>query len=263
MTRHHACRRGVSLPNYFYGGGQEGGRRAGTENVMQVVGLGAAAALVSAEGPRLRAHMGAMAQRLLAGVRAAVRPEEQVGGAARGGEGPLGYGRNSAKSQRAWAQPLVSGMSLTLAGLTPLHGPCVLVSRPCGICDRLQEWDAVMQLPLLHKSHTTSHRCLHRCQHGVARNGMYRYVTVCVLYSSCRVPAAGKSAGERPRRPCPAAPQHAEPQPPGPQLVASAAAPVQPAGGLGGGGVPLGRRAHRVQRAQGHAGASREQQLRT
>ncbi|KXZ56275.1 hypothetical protein GPECTOR_1g240 [Gonium pectorale] len=70
-------RRGVQLANYFYGGGQEGGRRAGTENVMQVVGLGAAAELAEAEGPALRSHMAAMAQRLLAAVLRGVRPEDR------------------------------------------------------------------------------------------------------------------------------------------------------------------------------------------
>ncbi|KAG2450475.1 hypothetical protein HYH02_004976 [Chlamydomonas schloesseri] len=70
-------RRGTSLPNYFYGGGQEGGRRAGTENVMQVVGLGAAAHIAVREGAALRDHMGGMARRLLAAVRAQVAPAEQ------------------------------------------------------------------------------------------------------------------------------------------------------------------------------------------
>ncbi|GLC33157.1 hypothetical protein PLESTB_000364400 [Pleodorina starrii] len=70
-------RRGVHLANYFYGGGQEAGRRAGTENVMQVVGLGAAAELARREDSQLRRHMADMAARLLAAVRAAVRPEDQ------------------------------------------------------------------------------------------------------------------------------------------------------------------------------------------
>ncbi|KAG2493247.1 hypothetical protein HYH03_008385 [Edaphochlamys debaryana] len=70
-------RRGVELPNYFYGGGQEGGRRAGTENVMQVVGLGAAAAIAVREDEALRSHVGDMAERLLRGVRGAVAAEDQ------------------------------------------------------------------------------------------------------------------------------------------------------------------------------------------
>lgn len=39
-------RRGVNLPSLTYGGGQESGRRAGTENVPYIAGLGAAAELV-------------------------------------------------------------------------------------------------------------------------------------------------------------------------------------------------------------------------
>jgi cysteine desulfurase len=39
-------RDGVALPSLFIGGGQESGRRAGTEAVHQIAGLGAAAALV-------------------------------------------------------------------------------------------------------------------------------------------------------------------------------------------------------------------------
>ena len=37
------CRKGIRLPNLIHGGQQERGRRAGTENVPGIVGLGAAA----------------------------------------------------------------------------------------------------------------------------------------------------------------------------------------------------------------------------
>ena len=51
-------RRGVELPPLIYGAGHEAGRRAGTENVLGVVGLGAACELaraaLAAEGERLR-----------------------------------------------------------------------------------------------------------------------------------------------------------------------------------------------------------------
>jgi cysteine desulfurase len=40
---------GAPLKKMLHGGGQEGGRRAGTENVLHIVGLGAACALVEAE----------------------------------------------------------------------------------------------------------------------------------------------------------------------------------------------------------------------
>jgi len=40
-------RRGLELPSFLTGGGQESGRRAGTEAVHQIVGIGAAAELVS------------------------------------------------------------------------------------------------------------------------------------------------------------------------------------------------------------------------
>lgn len=43
-------RRGVTLEPVIHGAGHEGGRRAGTENVPWIVGLGAACALASAEG---------------------------------------------------------------------------------------------------------------------------------------------------------------------------------------------------------------------
>ena len=44
-------RDGVSLPPFFTGGGQEGGKRAGTEAVHQIVGLGAAAKFVKDMAP--------------------------------------------------------------------------------------------------------------------------------------------------------------------------------------------------------------------
>ncbi|CAM9860056.1 unnamed protein product, partial [Phaeothamnion confervicola] len=57
-------RRGVPLPPLLLGGGQEAGRRAGTENVLLLVGLGRAAAVADAELETLAAHMRAMRERL-------------------------------------------------------------------------------------------------------------------------------------------------------------------------------------------------------
>lgn len=46
-------REGVNLPSFFIGGGQESGRRAGTEAVHQIVGLGTAAKMVSEAAPKV------------------------------------------------------------------------------------------------------------------------------------------------------------------------------------------------------------------
>lgn len=53
-------RRGVQLERLLCGGGQEGGRRAGTESVLQLAGLGAAAAVVTRELSDTSAHMAAL-----------------------------------------------------------------------------------------------------------------------------------------------------------------------------------------------------------
>jgi len=47
-------RKGLALPNYMHGGGQESGRRAGTENLTGIVGFGKAAELA---GQNLDAHI--------------------------------------------------------------------------------------------------------------------------------------------------------------------------------------------------------------
>ena len=49
-------REGVPLPSMLYGGGQENGRRAGTEAVPNIVALGAAADIWLAEGAAIAAH---------------------------------------------------------------------------------------------------------------------------------------------------------------------------------------------------------------
>ncbi len=49
-------RDGVQLPSMSIGGGQESGRRAGTEAVHQIVGMGAAARCVSDLGPMAEVH---------------------------------------------------------------------------------------------------------------------------------------------------------------------------------------------------------------
>ena len=62
------CRHGVRLTPLIDGGIQEGGRRAGTENVPALVGLGAAAALARAEMGERSARVRALRDRLHAGL---------------------------------------------------------------------------------------------------------------------------------------------------------------------------------------------------
>jgi len=50
-------KRGLQLPKLLHGGGQEAGRRAGTEAVVMLAALGEAARLAKAEAGPLRAHM--------------------------------------------------------------------------------------------------------------------------------------------------------------------------------------------------------------
>ena len=57
-------RRGVQLERLLCGGGQEGGRRAGTESTLLISGLGAAADIVRRELPATVAHMAALRRAL-------------------------------------------------------------------------------------------------------------------------------------------------------------------------------------------------------
>ncbi|HWP80122.1 MAG TPA: cysteine desulfurase NifS [Candidatus Acidoferrum sp.] len=72
-------RRGVKLPNFMDGGGQEKKRRAGTENVAQIVGIGeaieAACGKLESEAKRLSA----MRDRLMDGILAKI-PNSRVNG---------------------------------------------------------------------------------------------------------------------------------------------------------------------------------------
>ena len=56
---------GAPFSKLLHGGGQEAGRRAGTENVLHIVGLGAACELVEREKDVLPSHMSAMRDELL------------------------------------------------------------------------------------------------------------------------------------------------------------------------------------------------------
>jgi len=58
----------VKLVNLLSGGSQEKGTRAGTENVLLIVGMGAAAEVVSTEAAALQQHLAAMRDRLAAGL---------------------------------------------------------------------------------------------------------------------------------------------------------------------------------------------------
>ncbi len=61
-------RRGMTLPKFMHGASQEANRRAGTENVPEIVGLGEAAAIARRDLPPVTAHLAAMRDRLYAGL---------------------------------------------------------------------------------------------------------------------------------------------------------------------------------------------------
>ena len=62
------CRRGIPLSSLIDGGAQERGKRAGTENVAGIVGLGAALRLASEEMSQTSARVSAMRDRLIDGI---------------------------------------------------------------------------------------------------------------------------------------------------------------------------------------------------
>ena len=76
-------RRGVRLPPFVTGGRQERGRRAGTENVAGIAGLGVAAALARREAwPPKRPRLAALRDRLGAGRAGRRSPDAERNGAA-------------------------------------------------------------------------------------------------------------------------------------------------------------------------------------
>jgi cysteine desulfurase len=72
-------RRGVKLENFVHGGGQEKGRRASTENIAGIVGMGFAAERMKARMPTEMARLAALRDRLIDGVLKAV-PHAKVNG---------------------------------------------------------------------------------------------------------------------------------------------------------------------------------------
>lgn len=62
------CRRGIPLPSLIDGGAQERGKRAGTENVAGIVGLGEAIRIAVEEMPETAKKVSAMRDRLIDGI---------------------------------------------------------------------------------------------------------------------------------------------------------------------------------------------------
>ncbi len=106
-------KRGTRLKPWARGGSQERNRRAGTENVAGIVGLGRAAALAAddllAEAPRLEALRDRLETRLLA-----------IPGARRNGEGPRVPNTANVSFERIEAESLL--MALDLAGIAVSTG---------------------------------------------------------------------------------------------------------------------------------------------
>ncbi len=69
-------RSGVRLPKFMHGAGHESDRRAGTENVLAIVGLGEACAIAGRDLDRNMAHMQTMRDRLYGRLREAFPPEQ-------------------------------------------------------------------------------------------------------------------------------------------------------------------------------------------
>ena len=72
-------RKGIRLPSYLIGGEQEKGRRAGTENVAGIVGLGEALELAVTNMSETSARMTRMRDRLIEGIEATI-PEVKLNG---------------------------------------------------------------------------------------------------------------------------------------------------------------------------------------
>jgi cysteine desulfurase len=72
-------RKGTVLGSFMHGAGQEDGRRAGTENVLLIAGLGKACEIAARDLARNRRHMQAMRERLYAALTAAI-PEVRLNG---------------------------------------------------------------------------------------------------------------------------------------------------------------------------------------
>jgi cysteine desulfurase len=106
-------KRGTRLRAWARGGAQERNRRAGTENVPGIVGLGRAAALareeLGAEGPRLAGLRDRLEQKLLA-----------IPGARRNGEGPRVPNTTNLSFEGIEAESLL--MALDLAGIAVSTG---------------------------------------------------------------------------------------------------------------------------------------------
>ena len=66
-------RKGVALETFMHGAGQESGRRAGTENVLEIVGLGKACEIAARNLEKNRRHLQTMRDRLHAAIAAGVR----------------------------------------------------------------------------------------------------------------------------------------------------------------------------------------------
>jgi len=62
-------RQGVQLEKFMHGAGHEQGRRAGTENVLEIVGLGKACEIAKRDMDKNMSHMGAMRDRLYDGLK--------------------------------------------------------------------------------------------------------------------------------------------------------------------------------------------------
>ena len=62
------CRKGLRLPNLIDGGAQERSRRAGTENIAAIVGLGKAMEMACADIPARQKKLSAMRDKLIEGI---------------------------------------------------------------------------------------------------------------------------------------------------------------------------------------------------
>jgi len=73
------AKKGVKLPVFIHGGAQERAKRAGTENVAAIVGLGEAVSLLSSEIPAASAHAQKLRDALINGILGAI-PHSRLNG---------------------------------------------------------------------------------------------------------------------------------------------------------------------------------------